>query len=74
MTLASWEQLAMIARFLPNEGAQATSLTQSEWPSSLPSSVHLKKNQENRTRNNKEWFDSSNFFLCDKDDLTKQRV
>jgi hypothetical protein len=41
MTLASWEQLAMMALLLPSEGAQATSRTQSEWPSNLASSVHL---------------------------------
>jgi hypothetical protein len=42
MTRESCEQLAMMARFLPNDGAQATSRTQSVWPSSFASSIHLK--------------------------------
>ena len=36
ITRRSWEQLAIIDRLDPIDGAHATSRTQSEWPSSLP--------------------------------------
>ena len=41
MTRLSWEQLAIMVRLEPIEGAQATSRTQSEWPSNLASQIQL---------------------------------